>query len=86
MAIEPTAHEQYMLELVNRARLNPQAEVDRNPYVADLNEDLAPGTISNTPKQALAFNLQLIDAARQHSQWMLDTDTFFWSGVMAMIA
>ncbi|MCP2732511.1 CAP domain-containing protein [Symplocastrum sp. BBK-W-15] len=81
MTIEPTAQEQYMLELVNRARLNPQAEVDRNPYVAALNEDLAPGTISNTPKQALAFNLQLINSSRQHSQWMLDTDIFSHTGI-----
>ncbi|HAG83459.1 MAG TPA: calcium-binding protein [Cyanobacteria bacterium UBA12227] len=78
--LEPTAHEQYMLELVNRARLNPDAEVARNPYVSDLNEDLAPGTISNTAKQPLAFNFQLIDAARKHSQWMLDTDTFSHTG------
>ncbi|HBY77344.1 MAG TPA: hypothetical protein DEG47_10170, partial [Cyanobacteria bacterium UBA11148] len=69
-----------MLELVNRARLNPDAEVARNPYVSDLNEDLAPGTISNTAKQPLAFNFQLIDAARKHSQWMLDTDTFSHTG------
>jgi Ca2+-binding RTX toxin-like protein len=78
--LQPTAHEQYLLELINRARLNPEAEVQRNPKVDSLNEDLAPGTISNTPKQPLAFSLQLIDAARQHSQWMLNTNTFSHTG------
>lgn len=78
--LEPTAYEQYMLELVNRARMNPEAEVQRNPKVASLNEDLAPGTISSTAKQPLAFNLKLIDAARQHSQWMLNNNTFSHTG------
>lgn len=78
--LEPTAYEQYMLELVNRARMNPDAEVQRNPKVASLNEDLAPGTLSNSAKQPLAFNLKLIDAARKHSQWMLANDTFSHTG------
>ncbi len=78
--LQPTAHEQYLLELINRARLSPEAEVQRNAKVASLNEDLAPGTISNTAKQPLAFNLQLIDAARRHSQWMLNTGIFSHTG------
>jgi Ca2+-binding RTX toxin-like protein len=71
---EPTACEQYILELINRARLDPVAEAAR--LGIDLNQGLAPGTISTDPKQPLAFNPYLIDAARGHSEWMLATDTF----------
>ncbi|BAZ45946.1 hypothetical protein NIES4102_29740 [Chondrocystis sp. NIES-4102] len=76
--VQPNAYEQYMLELINRARLNPQAEAKR--YNIDLNEGLNPGTISDSAKQPLAFNFLLIDSARAHSQWMLDTDTFSHTG------
>jgi hypothetical protein len=75
---QPTAQEQYMLELVNRARLDPTAEAVL--YGIDLNQGLPSGTISGTSKQPLAFNLDLIDAARGHSQWMLNTDTFSHTG------
>src|SRR5438552_15691489 len=71
---DPTAEEQLMLELVNRARANPAAEAAR--LGIDLNEGLEANTISAEPKQPLAFNPQLIQAARGHSQWMLDHDTF----------
>jgi uncharacterized protein YkwD len=77
-AVFPTAVEQYELELINRARANPLAEAAR--YSIDLNEGLAAGTISSTPKQPLAINPYLTDAARKHSQWMLDTDTFSHTG------
>jgi serralysin len=74
MAI-PTAQDQYMLELLNRARLNPQAEANRYPLLTgDLNEGLPVGTISTTAKQPLAFNLNLFNSAKSHSQWMLDYD------------
>ncbi len=76
--IQPTVHEQYMLELINRARLNPSAEADL--YGIDLNEGLTPNTISNSVKQPLAFNLSLTDVANSHSQWMLDSDTFSHTG------
>jgi len=75
---EPTAQEQLMLELVNRARKNPQTEADL--FGINLNEGLDSETINNSPKQPLAFNFILIDAARNHSQWMLDTDTFNHTG------
>jgi uncharacterized protein YkwD len=81
MSITPNAHEQLMLELINRARANPNAEVQRNPQVDTLNEGLATGTITTAAKQPLAFSVPLIDAARRHSQWMLDTDTFSHTGV-----
>jgi hypothetical protein len=72
---DPTPAEQYMLELVNRARANPAAEAAR--YNIDLNEGVpSDETISSTPKQPLAFNANITQAARGHSQWMLDNDTF----------
>jgi hypothetical protein len=71
---DPTPQEQYMLELVNRARLNPSGEAAR--YGIDLNEGLSPNTISATLKQPLAFNSHLLQSARVHSQWMLDNNTF----------
>ena len=75
---EPTAYEQYILELINRARLGPAAEAAR--LGIDLNQGLSGGTISTAPKQPLAFNPLLIDAARGHSEWMLATDTFSHTG------
>jgi hypothetical protein len=69
LAIAPTAYDTYLLELVNRGRADPAAEAAR--YGCDLNEALAPGTISTTAKQPLAFNDSLIYAAQLHSQWML---------------
>jgi len=68
-----------MLEMVNRARLNPQSEANRHGI--SLNDGLAAGTISSNPKQPLAFDSLLIDSSRSHSQWMLDTDTFSHTGV-----
>jgi len=67
---EPTAIDQYTMELVNRARMNPQAEADRF-LDGDLNEGLAPGTITSTPKQPLAWNLNLQKAALDHGRWLL---------------
>lgn len=70
----PTNAEQYMLELVNRARANPAAEAAADGI--DLNEGLAPGTISSAAKQPLAFSPYLIDSATGHSQWMIANDNF----------
>ena len=67
-----------MLELVNHARLDPLAEADF--FDIDLNEGLEPNTISSDPKMPLAMNTLLIDAARDHSQWMLDANTFSHTG------
>jgi len=75
---DPTAAEQLMLELVNRARANPTAEAAR--LGIDLNQGLPAGTISASPKPPLALNSNLTAAARAHSQWMLDTDTFSHTG------
>ena len=67
-----TAYEQYLIELVNRARLDPAGEAAL--YGVDL------GTISPASKQPLAANDLLLAAAEGHSQWMLDTDTFSHTG------
>ena len=75
---QPTAFEQYFLELVNRDRADPGAAAQR--YGIGLNDGLSAGTISATAKQPLAFNPALIDAARGHSGWMLATDTFSHTG------
>lgn len=64
-----TAEEQLIVELVNRARLDPDAEVVR------LNEGLASG-INAGPKEALAVLHELSDAARAHSADMDDRNFF----------
>ncbi|MGK7943797.1 MAG: CAP domain-containing protein, partial [Microcystaceae cyanobacterium] len=74
----PSVYEQYMIELVNRARENPEAEAIL--YGIDLNEGLSPGTITSNSKQPLASNQFLTDSANSHSQWMLDTNTFSHTG------
>ncbi|EWY40228.1 calcium-binding protein [Skermanella stibiiresistens SB22] len=76
---EPTALDQYLIELVNRARLDPAAEAAR--LGIDVNQGLAEGQISLAPKQPLAFNATLGDSALGHAQWMLETDEFSHSGV-----
>lgn len=78
-----------MVELLNRARSDPTTEAARyngftdsqsNRFNGQLNEGLAAGTISSTAKQPLAINPYLTDAARTHSQWMIDVDTFSHTG------
>jgi Ca2+-binding RTX toxin-like protein len=76
---ELTAYEQLLLELVNRARLDPNGEAAR--YGIALNQGLAAGTLTGAAKQVLAPNELLVDAARDHSQWMIDTDIFSHTGV-----
>ena len=66
---DPLPEEQFMLQLVNRARANPAGEAAL--FHIDLNEGLASGTISPTPKQPLCFNPKLLQSGRNHSQWML---------------
>lgn len=75
---QPTVYEVLVLELVNRARFNPEAEADR--YNMDLNEDNNGTPISPARKPPLAFNLELIEAARVHSEWMLDANVFSHEG------
>jgi len=77
-AAYPTAVEQYLVELINRGRADPAGEAAR--FGIALNEGLAAGTISTSPKQPLAIDPYLTDAARRHAQWMIDTDTFSHTG------
>lgn len=73
-AVQLTDREQLLLELINRARANPDIEVAR--LGIDLNEGLQPGTITSVPKQPLVPDQILVDVARAHSQDMLDRDYF----------
>jgi serralysin len=72
------ANEQYLLELINRGRLDPAAEAAR--YGVSLNAGLAAGTIDASAKQALAPSSQLETAATAHSIWMISADTFSHTG------
>ncbi|MBL1209034.1 MAG: hypothetical protein FWJ34_04710 [Geminocystis sp. GBBB08] len=70
-----------MLELINRARENPQAEADRL-INGLLNEGVTlQNAITNIAKQPLTFNLYLNQSAENHSQWMLDNDIFSHTGI-----
>lgn len=73
-----TAAEQYLIELVNRARLDPESEAER--YGVNLNDGLPEGTISTAPLQVLAHNDDLSVAAREHSVWMLKKNVFSHTG------
>ena len=64
-----TAQEQYMLELVNRARMDPEAEEVRTGDAVD-------SGVSIAPKQALAVDSILSAAADNHSGDMLERDFF----------
>jgi Ca2+-binding RTX toxin-like protein len=78
-AVAPTTYEQYMLELVNRARLDPVAEATRNGI--SLTEGLPSGAISTAAKQPLAGNFNLNDAARTHANWLISNSLFQHSGL-----
>ena len=78
-AAAPTDHEQYMLQLINRARNDPAGEAAR--FGMGLNDDISSSNqISTDPKPPLAMNDLLIDSARQHSDWMLAEDLFAHEG------
>ncbi|MCU0800514.1 MAG: CAP domain-containing protein [Rhodobacteraceae bacterium] len=72
------ANEQYLLELINRGRLDPVAEAAR--YGVDLNAGVTGTQITTAAKQVLAPNALLESAASAHSNWMLATDTFSHTG------
>jgi hypothetical protein len=71
---DPSAAEQYMLELINAMRSDPDGAAAT--YGIDLNEGLPAGTISNSPKQPLTMNNALLAAARGHTVDMLVRDFF----------
>ena len=72
--IEVSAQEQLIVELVNRARANPQAEALR--LGIELNQGLPTGSISISPKQPLAIEEILDEIASSHSREMLDYNFF----------
>ncbi len=72
--LAPTAHEQLLLELINRARQDPPAEVARVNVPGGLNAGLPANTITPSPKQPLAFNLPLMNAAQAHTSWLFSID------------
>ena len=74
-----SAAEQYLLELMNRARLDPAGEAAR--MGTDLNAGLAAGTIGTAAKQVLAPNAMLETAATNHTLWMLQVDVFSHTGL-----
>ena len=65
----PSDNEQYIVELINRARANPGAEATRLGLVLD--------PTLNTPKQPLALNPYLVSSARGQSQYL--ADSFYYS-------
>ncbi len=77
---QPTAHEILMLELINQARQDPVGEAQR--LGIDLNQDIAANQrISTDSKAPLAFNTILMEAARDHSDWMLNHNIFSHTGI-----
>ena len=72
---EPSIYDQYLLELINRARSDPAAEAAR--LGISLQEGLPAGvTISTASKQPLAFNTDLLEAAQGHTLWMIENESF----------
>lgn len=70
---DPSAQEQFALELINRARANPTAEGTR--LKININEGLDAG-LSAVPRPPLAMNKILLGTARAHSQDMY-TNSYF---------
>ncbi len=77
-ALEITAQEQLMVELINRARANPTAEATR--LGIDLNKDLPNQPISATPKQPLVPDAILNQIALAHTNDMLSNNFFDHAG------
>ena len=73
-----SAAEQYLLELINRARLDPAGEAAR--FGLGLNAGLQAGQLGAQARQVLAPNALLENAAIGHSQWMLGADVFSHTG------
>ena len=75
-----------MLEVVNRARLNPDGEVYRlrnqtwgdtgSPRPPDLNEGITSNLLGPETRQPLTFNDKLIESARDYSQTLLSNNDF----------
>lgn len=73
---EPTAEETLILELINRFRSDPSAEADRlappRRAAGGVDWDMFRREMKALkPVPPLAFNLELLDAARKHSWYMI---------------
>ncbi|MDB5506202.1 MAG: peptidase metallopeptidase [Devosia sp.] len=66
-----TPQEQLMLELINRARMDPAAEAARL--------GTALGTVTATPKQILAGNESLAQSSENHSEYMHLNDEYSYN-------
>ena len=69
-----TDHEQLLVELLNRARLDPVAEAAR--FSISLNSGLNPGELTDEPRPPLAPQQMLINSAFAHGADMLQRDYF----------
>ena len=76
--VAATAAEQFFLELMNRARLNPEAEAALQGIT--LNQGIAAGTLDNSQRQVLAINPFINQAADGHSNWMRANNIFSHTG------
>ena len=77
MTVVISPQEQLFVELINRARADPVAEVRRNADVVTLNQDVAEDRlISSDPKQPLAPHQSLSDAMGGHLEDMLRRNYF----------
>jgi len=73
---EPTPEETLILELMNRFRADPSADADRiipaNKTEGGVDWEMFSREMKALkPQQPLVFNLQLLDAARKHSLYMI---------------
>ena len=73
-----TAAEQYLIELINRARLDPLAEAAR--YGLGLNAGLTGTVIGTRALEPVSPNTALETAALGHATWMLQNDSFDHTG------
>lgn len=83
---QPTQYEQYMLQLINRARTNGNAEMTRLGNAPSVTVNEGPPTVSGHPwtinnsMQPLAWNTQLTAAAQSHADNLQSVDWQFNSG------
>ena len=71
---ETSALEQWLLEMINMARLDPEATALR--FGVSLNDGLPPGTISSAPKAVLAMSDILQLSADFHGEYQLQRGSF----------
>ncbi|MFD1344372.1 CAP domain-containing protein [Litorisediminicola beolgyonensis] len=81
-----SAEEQLLLELINRARLDPVGEVERLASARSggtegtLSSGDIPDDLPSGPLDPVVHNDTLAEAARAHSDWILDEDIFSHTG------